>query len=83
MAVETIFFYSPCTLKLILLLNNIQNIGYLKGHPFKTYTNTEVVYSILLFWIVLIMELAFPSKMNGIGNVQLWVLLSKLTFFLQ
>ena len=31
------------TFKLILLLNNIQNIGYLKGHPFKTYTNTEMV----------------------------------------
>ena len=54
MEVETKFFYSSCMkyLKMILLLNNIQNIGYLKGHPFKTYTNTEIVYSILLLWIV-------------------------------
>ena len=39
MEVVTEFFYSTCMkyLKLILLLNNIQNIGYLKGHPFMTY----------------------------------------------
>ena len=28
------------------------------------------------------MELFFPSKVNRIGNVQLWVLSSKLTFIL-
>ena len=28
------------------------------------------------------MELSFPSNMNRIGNVQLWVLSSKLTFIL-
>ena len=28
------------------------------------------------------MELSFPSKMNRIGNVQLWVLSSKLMFIL-
>ena len=36
MEVVSKFFYSSCMkyLKLILLSNNIQNIGYLKGHPF-------------------------------------------------
>ena len=30
----------------------------------------------------LLKELSFPSKMNRIGNVQLWVLSNKLTFIL-
>ena len=36
MEVVTNFFYSSCMkyLKMILLSNNIQSIGYLKGHPF-------------------------------------------------
>ena len=36
MEVVSKFFYSSCMkyLKLILLSNNIQNIGYLKGLPF-------------------------------------------------
>ena len=63
MEVETKFFYSPCMkylkTKLILLLNNIQNFGYLKGQPVMTYTNTEIVYSILLPWIVLLRNCPF------------------------
>ena len=47
-----------------------------------TNTNTEIVYSILLFRIVSFWQLSFPSKMNRIGNIQLWVLSSKLTFIL-
>ena len=50
------------TLKLILLLNNTQNLGYLKGHPFVTHTNTEIVYSILLPWIVFLRNCPFLVK---------------------
>ena len=49
-------------LKLILLLNNIQNLGYLKGHPFMAYTNTEIVYSTLLPWIVFLRNCPFLVK---------------------
>ena len=28
------------------------------------------------------MELSFPTKMNRIGNVQLWILSSKVTFIM-
>ena len=58
------FFYSSCMkyLKLILLLNNIQNIyRILKGTSVHN-TNTEIVYSILLLWIVSLWNCPFLVK---------------------
>ena len=64
MEVEIKFFISSCMkyLKLILLLNNIQNLGYLKEHLFMVYTNTEIVYSILLPWTVFLRNCPFLVK---------------------
>ena len=57
------FFYSSCMkyLKLILLSNNIQNIGYLKGHPFIILIQ-KLYIVFLLLWIVFLWNCPFLVK---------------------